>query len=64
MRLRVETELCVPFVAGEDWAFLVLLSDGITDSMSDQEVIDLVRGCPSPTRAAAKIVKFAEDVGG
>ncbi len=43
---------------------MVLVSDGITDSISDQEIVDLVRGFPDPTRAAANIVKFAEDVGG
>ncbi|KAK4703836.1 protein phosphatase PTC6, partial [Phenoliferia sp. Uapishka_3] len=49
---------------GEEWAFLVLVSDGITDSMSDQEVVDLVRGTSDPTKAASNIVRFAEDVGG
>ena len=48
----------------EDWAFLVLVSDGITDSMSDQEIVDLTRGQTDPTKAAQKIVTFAEDVGG
>lgn len=32
--------------------------------MSDQEVVDLVRGIKDPTVAAKKIVSFAEDVGG
>lgn len=41
----------------------MLVSDGITNAMSDQEVVDLCRGIPDPTRAAAKIVSFAEDVG-
>lgn len=49
---------------GEEWSFLVLLSDGITDVISDQEIIDLVRGHRDPTQAAKKIVSFAEDVGG
>ena len=32
--------------------------------MSDQEIIDLTRGQTDPTKAAQKIVTFAEDVGG
>ncbi|KAK4047524.1 Protein phosphatase 2C 6 [Microbotryomycetes sp. JL221] len=49
---------------GEEWAFLVLVSDGICDAMSDQEIVDLCRGVKDPTKAAQKIVGFAEDVGG
>ncbi|KAM0750570.1 protein serine/threonine phosphatase 2C [Meredithblackwellia eburnea MCA 4105] len=49
---------------GPEWAFLALVSDGITDSMSDQEIVDLCRGHSDPTRAASAIVSFAEDVGG
>lgn len=61
---------CPPFFfspfpnLGLEWAFLVLVSDGISDVMSDQEIVDLVRGTADPTRAANKIVSFAEDVGG
>ncbi|KAK4049568.1 Protein phosphatase 2C 6 [Microbotryomycetes sp. JL201] len=49
---------------GEEWAFLVLVSDGIADVMSDQEMVDLCRGVQDPSRAASRIVSFAEDVGG
>lgn len=49
---------------GDEWSFLVLFSDGISDAMSDQEVVDLCRGIKDPTQAAKKIVSFAEDVGG
>jgi protein phosphatase PTC6 len=47
-----------------DYAFLVLLSDGITSMMSDQEIIDLVRGNATPAQAAKAIVGFAEMLGG
>jgi serine/threonine protein phosphatase PrpC len=56
---------CVSSVAysrlhlGEDWAFAVLFSDGISDVMSDQEVVDLCRGISDPTRAAAKVSREA-----
>ncbi|GAA5935667.1 PP2C family serine/threonine-protein phosphatase [Sporobolomyces koalae] len=59
-----EPEVTKRVLKGEEWSFLVLLSDGITDVMSDQEIVDLARGFKDPARAAQKIVSFAEDVGG
>ncbi|GAA5998563.1 hypothetical protein JCM5350_003854 [Sporobolomyces pararoseus] len=59
-----EPEITKRVLKGEEWSFLVLLSDGITDVISDQEIIDIVRGHKDPTQAAKKIVSFAEDVGG
>ncbi|SGY15094.1 BQ5605_C013g07244 [Microbotryum silenes-dioicae] len=46
-----------------EWSFLVLVSDGVTDVMSDQEIVDLVRGVKDPHEAAKRIVDFAEQVG-
>lgn len=51
------------FRTGDEFSHLILLSDGITDSLSDQEIVDLTRGIRDPTQAAKKIVSFAEDVG-
>ncbi|GAA6063566.1 hypothetical protein JCM10212_004497 [Sporobolomyces blumeae] len=59
-----EPEVSKRVLKGEDWSFLVLASDGITDVMSDQEIVDLTRGHKDPNVAAKKIVGFAEDVGG
>ncbi|GAA5873139.1 hypothetical protein JCM16303_006954 [Sporobolomyces ruberrimus] len=59
-----EPEVTKRVLKGEEWSFLVLLSDGITDVISDQEIIDIARGHKDPTQAAKKIVSFAEDVGG
>ncbi|KAI5475312.1 hypothetical protein MNV49_001654, partial [Pseudohyphozyma bogoriensis] len=59
-----EPEVQTTVLRGDEWAFLILVSDGITDAMSDQEVVDLCRGFSNPTRAANNVVKFAEDVGG
>lgn len=43
---------------GDEWAFIVLLSDGVSDVMSDQEVVDLCRGITDPTRAASKVSRL------
>jgi protein phosphatase PTC6 len=41
---------------------MVLVTDGITSRISDQEIIDLARNSIDPTRAAKTIVHFAEDL--
>ncbi|GJN93463.1 hypothetical protein Rhopal_006520-T1 [Rhodotorula paludigena] len=58
-----EPEIYKRVLRGPEWSFLLLCSDGVTDSLSDQEIVDLVRGQSDPSAAAKKIVSFAEDVG-
>ncbi|KAF8761064.1 Glycoside hydrolase family 18 protein [Rhizoctonia solani] len=36
--------------AGEQYAFAVLVSDGITSTLSDAEIVDVARGAPDPKR--------------
>lgn len=52
-----------PFL-GADWAFLVLVSDGISAILSDNEIVDLVRDVNDPKTAAEKILAFSEELGG
>lgn len=47
----------------EEYAFLVLCTDGVTSVMSDQEVVDIVKGVKEPSDAAKKIISFAEALG-
>ncbi|GAA5826074.1 hypothetical protein JCM11251_000116 [Rhodosporidiobolus azoricus] len=71
-----EPEISKRVFKGDDFAFLLLITDGISDSLSDQEICDLVRleinkarelngkgAVASPERAAKRVVGFAEDVG-
>ncbi|KAG0660959.1 hypothetical protein C6P46_004232 [Rhodotorula mucilaginosa] len=58
-----EPDITKKVFKGDEFSHLILLSDGITDSLSDQEIVDLTRGIRDPTQAAKKIVSFAEDVG-
>ncbi len=48
---------------GEDHSYLILVTDGLTSLMSDQEIVDLARNSNDPTRAAKTIVHFGEDLG-
>lgn len=48
---------------GDDYAYLILVTDGLTSLMSDQEIVDLARNAADPTRAAKTIVHFGEDLG-
>ncbi|KAG6832307.1 hypothetical protein H0H92_003540 [Tricholoma furcatifolium] len=47
-----------------EWAYMVLVSDGISSILSDAEVVDLARGAKDPKTAADSILSFAEELGG
>jgi protein phosphatase PTC6 len=42
---------------------MVLVSDGISSVVSDQEVVDLARRAMGPQHAAKRILSFAEEMG-
>jgi protein phosphatase PTC6 len=42
---------------------MVLISDGISSVVSDQEIVDLARGATGPKHAAQRILSFAEEMG-
>jgi protein phosphatase PTC6 len=42
---------------------MVLVSDGISSVVSDQEIVDLARGAMTPKHAATRILSFAEEMG-
>ncbi|KAI8391152.1 phosphatase 2C-like domain-containing protein [Radiomyces spectabilis] len=44
-------------------AFMVLVTDGITSVMSDQEIIDFIKQYKDPTTAAKKLVDAADQYG-
>ncbi|OCF37170.1 PP2Cc protein phosphatase [Kwoniella heveanensis CBS 569] len=63
--VTVEPDVNTRIIDGEcpDHAYLILVTDGLTSLISDQEIIDLARQSFDPTRAARTIVHFAEDLG-
>ena len=42
----------------------MLVSDGISSELSDDEIVDLARGSPDPKTAAKRILAFSEELGG
>ncbi|CAJ0900613.1 3560_t:CDS:2 [Entrophospora sp. SA101] len=61
--VSAEPDIKINTVIGMDTAFLVLVSDGVTSVMSDQEIVDCIKGCNDPTVGASKLVNFAEELG-
>jgi len=48
---------------GSEYSHIVLLSDGITSVMSNEEINDLVKYSPTPVKAAQRVLSFAEQMG-
>ncbi|EAU92668.2 hypothetical protein CC1G_01713 [Coprinopsis cinerea okayama7 len=59
-----EPEIRTKLVDGSEWAYMVLVSDGVSSMLSDDEIIDLARHAPDPRIAAQRIVSFAQELGG
>lgn len=54
---------CAKVLSGRTWSSLILLSDGITSVLSDEEIVDLSRTSPDPQSAAENVMNFAEEIG-
>ncbi|KAI0257438.1 phosphatase 2C-like domain-containing protein [Lactifluus subvellereus] len=61
--VTAEPEVKTKLIEGSKWAFMVLVSDGISSVVSDQEIVDLARGAMGPQHAAKRILSFAEEMG-
>lgn len=61
--VTAEPELLSQVIRSDNYSHITLFSDGISSVMSDQEVLDLARGCAHPQDAAKKILNFAEELG-
>ena len=45
-----------------EYAFMVLMSDGVSGTLEDQEVVDIVKEARTPEQAARDVVNFATEV--
>ncbi|KAJ2841430.1 Protein phosphatase 2C 6, partial [Coemansia brasiliensis] len=50
-------------IQGDEAAFMVIVSDGLTSVLTDQEIVDIVKGCADPSKAAKRLVDIAERLG-
>jgi protein phosphatase PTC6 len=60
--VTAEPEVTTRVLNGEDYSYLILVTDGLHSLLSDQEIVDLARNASDPTRAAKTIVHFGEDL--
>lgn len=59
-----EPQVKTKLLEGNDWAYLVFVSDGVSSVLSDGEVVDLARNAPNPRSAAERILAFSQELGG
>ena len=49
-------------LAPAEYSFLVLVSDGISGTLNDQEVVDIIKEAKTPEQGARDVVSFATEV--
>lgn len=57
--VSAEPQLTTVQVAPAAYAFLVLVSDGVSGHLEDQEIVDIVKEARTPDQAAQNLVNFA-----
>ena len=60
--VSAEPEIKRVELGAAEYAFLVLLSDGVSGALNDQEVVDLVKEAKTPEQGARDVVAFATEV--
>ncbi|KAF9076163.1 phosphatase 2C-like domain-containing protein [Rhodocollybia butyracea] len=62
--VTAEPEVRTKLLEGREWAYMILVSDGVTSTLSDDEIVDLARDAPDPKAAAEQILSFVAELGG
>ncbi|KAL2828364.1 phosphatase 2C-like domain-containing protein [Aspergillus pseudoustus] len=60
--VSAEPELRRFEMAPAEYSFMVLMSDGITEAINDQEVVDIIKEAKTPEEGARHVVNFATEV--
>ena len=60
--VSAEPEIRRVELAAAEYSFLVLMSDGISGTLGDQEIVDIVKEAKTPEQGAQDVVAFATEV--
>lgn len=60
--VSAEPEIRITSLPPAAFSFMLMVSDGVSAVMSDQEMVDLVKEAPTPDAAARNLVAWATDV--
>ena len=60
--VSAEPELTRVEVGAAQYSFLVLVSDGVSGQLTDQEIVDVVKEARTPEEGARDVVAFATEV--
>ncbi|KAF7713727.1 Uncharacterized protein PECH_000873 [Penicillium ucsense] len=60
--VSAEPELCRVEMGPAEFSFMVLVSDGISGTLQDQEIVDIVKEARTPEQGARDVVSFATEV--
>ncbi|KAI5844403.1 phosphatase 2C-like domain-containing protein [Morchella snyderi] len=60
--VSAEPEITRREIRPAEFSFMVLVSDGVSATLTDQEICDIVKECKTPDEASKELVEFAEEV--
>ncbi|KAH9845606.1 protein phosphatase 2C homolog-like protein 4 [Teratosphaeria destructans] len=60
--VSAEPQVTTTQIAPAEYSFLVLMSDGVSGHLTDQEIVDVVKDAKTPAQASDDVTKFAVDV--
>lgn len=60
--VSAEPEICRIELGPAEYAFIILVSDGVSGPLSDQEIVDIVKEARTPDQGAKDVVNFATEV--
>ncbi|KAK7920662.1 protein serine/threonine phosphatase 2C [Apiospora marii] len=60
--VSAEPEITRTEIGQAQYSFIVLMSDGISGTLSDQEIVDIVKEAKTPEEGATDVVNYANEV--
>ncbi len=59
---RAEPEIPRVELGPAQYSFLVLMSDGVSGTLGDQEIVDVIKEARTPEEGARKVVEYATEI--